>query len=382
MIFNIFVFLILLMPELVVNVPSNMRATLQSSYREARQVLTVKEGVPTPSDLSPKQVLVRVCAASINPIDWKMLKGNFSLLVKRSFPHIPGKDIAGEVVATGTQAKKFKIGDKVYGTLQPCDGSFAEYARCDESMISFKPSNLSMVEAAAVPLACGTSYQALFKRVTPPVSKDTKILILGGATATGLYALQLARAVGATVTVTSSLRNLPLFEKLGLEPVDTKSGPNDSEKRLFYINYREKDFGVELKGENYDVVYDCIGGNEHFKAAKNVLKPGGSFITIVGDDKTSVISVKSLICTAFQLFQRNICAFFTNCGQKYIFHLFSPTQKTLDEIREKFVETGKVIPLIDSVFDWQRDGTEAVHMLYDKCKSGAAQGKLVLKISD
>lgn len=197
------------------NIPSVMRAAQQSGFGEVRDVLTLRDDVPVPRVLSSKQVLVRVHAASINPIDWKTLNGNLSFIARFSFPHTPGKDVAGVVVDVGSGVKRFQIGDKVYGNLGMNDGSYAEYVRADESLFSIKPKNLTMVEAAAVPLACETSYQAFFTKASPPVGPGSKVLVVGGTTATGLFAIQLAKAVGAHVTVTSSKRNFALLEKLG-----------------------------------------------------------------------------------------------------------------------------------------------------------------------
>jgi len=196
-------------------IPSVMKAAQQNGFGDVRDVLTLREDVPVPRELSPKQVLVRVHAASINPIDWKVLNGNMSLITRFQFPHIPGKDVAGVVVDTGSNVKRFKVGDKVYGNLGMTDGSFAEYTRGDESSFALKPNNLTMEEAAAIPLACETSYQALFNKASPPIGTGSKILIAGGSTSTGLYAIQLAKAVGAYVTTTCSKRNVGLMEKLG-----------------------------------------------------------------------------------------------------------------------------------------------------------------------
>ena len=198
------------------SIPTMMKAAQQIDYGEARNVLTLRDDVPVPRELSSKQILVRVHAASINPADWKLLNGNLTLISRFSFPHIPGKDIAGAVVDVGSAVKRFEIGDKVYGNLGMSSGSYAEYLRADESMFALKPKNLTMEEAAAIPLACETSYQALFNKATPPVGTGTKVFICGGSTATGLFAIQLAKTVGAQVATTCSQRNLTLLEKLGL----------------------------------------------------------------------------------------------------------------------------------------------------------------------
>nr|QGA89362.1 putative fatty alcohol dehydrogenase [Chilo suppressalis] len=363
-------------------VPSVMRAAQQTGFGNVREVLKLSDDVHVPYELEPKQVLVQVYAASINPIDWKTLNGNLSLITRFSFPHIPGKDVAGIVVATGLHAERFCIGDGVYGNLGMSDGSYAEYVRVDESLLSKKPNNITMEEAAAIPLACGTSYQALFNKVSPPLGRQSKILILGGSTATGLYALQLAKATGAFVTVTSSQRNFNLLESLGFSLVHGKPNPDADEKQLHVIDYNEKDFGRELKGEDYDVVYDCVGGRQQWVSAKQVLKRNGQFITIVGDDPKTVLSLKSIISFSSKLIGRKFLSFFGCSHYNYVFHTHEPKSSDLDEIRTKYIETKKVRPLIDTIFDWKKDGIEALYSLYEKSKSGKAQGKLVLRIAD
>jgi len=199
-------------------IPSVMKAAQQNGYGDARNVLTLRDDVPVPRELSSKQILVRVHAASINPVNWKILNGNLSLIARLSFPHIPGNDIAGVVVDIGSGITRFKVGDKVYGNLGLTGGSYAEYARGNESLFAIKPNNLTMEEAAAIPLACETTYQAFLNKSSPLVGPGTKVLICGGSTACGLFGIQLAKAVGAHVTATCSQRNFGLMKKLGLYP--------------------------------------------------------------------------------------------------------------------------------------------------------------------
>ena len=196
-------------------IPSVMKAAQQTNYGDVRDVLTLRDDVPVPRQLSAKQVLVRVHAASINPADWKLLNGNLSIVSRYAFPHIPGSDLAGVIVDVGSEVRRFRLGDEVYGTLGIQGGSYAEYARADESSLALKPTNLSMEEAAAVPLAAETSYGVLFHRLSPPVGRGMKIFICGGGSGTGHFAVQLAKAAGATVATTCSARNFPLMERFG-----------------------------------------------------------------------------------------------------------------------------------------------------------------------
>ncbi|CAF1006753.1 unnamed protein product [Adineta ricciae] len=362
--------------------PTKMLAAQQTGYGEVRNVITLGNEVPVPRQLSSNQILVKVYAASINPVDWKLLNGNMSLIIRPSFPHIPGKDVAGVVVDIGASVKRFQIGDEVYGNLHMDDGSYAEYVRGNEGNFALKPKNLSMIEAAAVPLACETSYQALFVKTSPPVGAQTKVFICGGATATGLYAIQMAKAVGAHVATTCSQRNFNVMEKVGYKIVQDVNEVNDDPQQLLVIDYNSKNFGDILKDQNYDLVYDCVGGEQQWIAAKQILRQGGQFVTIAGDDPEASVSLKSAVTIGPRLLSRKLGSVFGSSHHGYIFHLLSPVSSELDLIRSEFIETGKVKSLIDTVFDWRTEGVEALYKLYEKSKSGKAQGKLILKIAD
>lgn len=364
------------------NVPSFMTAAQQTNYGNVRDVLTLDDHVPVPRELTPKQVLIRVHAASMNPADWKLLYGNVSLVIRYSFPHIPGGDVAGVVVAIGSAVERFRIDDQVYGNLGTGGGSYAQYARADESMLALKPNNLTMEEAAAIPLACETSYGALFHKCTPPVGNGTKLLICGGSSATGLFAIQLAKAAGASVATTCSSRNIFLIEKLGYEITRSKSDWTNANNQILVIDYKEKDFGEELEGDNYDIVYDCVGGQQHWMSAQKILKRGGIFITLVGDDPNTVLSFKWIANTASSLINRKFWSVFGSAHHNYIMHAHKQTSQNLDDIRINYIENGKVKPLIDQVYDWRKDGVEVLFSLYEKSKSGTSQGKLILKIAD
>jgi NADPH:quinone reductase-like Zn-dependent oxidoreductase len=129
-------------------------------------------------------------------------------------------------------------------------------------------------------------------------------------------------------------------------------------------------------------VYDCVGGEQQWTSAQQVLKQNGQFITIVGDDTKTVMSLKSIASMGSSLVNRKFWSVFGAAHHNYILHLVNPTFQGLDDIRTKYIETGKVKPLIDTIFDWRKNGVEALYSLYEKSKSGKAQGKLVLKIAD
>ncbi|CAF2844295.1 unnamed protein product [Rotaria sp. Silwood2] len=364
------------------SIPLVMKAAEQSNFGEIREVLTLRGDVKVPRKLSSKQILVRVYAASINPADWKLLNGNLWPITRFSFPHIPGTDVAGVVVDIGSAVERFQIGDKVYGNVGINGGSYAEYVCGNESMFALKPRNLTMEEAAAVPVACETSYQALFNKVSPRVGAGTKIFICGGSSATGFFAIQLAKAVGAQVATTCSERNFNLLKKLGYTITENKDEMNNDPQKILVIDYNAKDFGQELKGQNYDVVYDCVGGQQQWISARQILKIGGQFITIVGDDTNPVLSFKWIATIGSSVINRKFWSIFSSAHHAYIYHGLYQTPDDLDDIRTTYIETGKVKPLIDTVYDWRKDGVEALYLPYEKTRSGKAQGKLILKIDD
>lgn len=151
---------------------------------------------------------------------------------------------------------------------------------------------------------------------------------------------------------------------------------------MHVIDYNAKDFGEELKGENYDVVYDCVGGEEQWIAAQKILKRGGSFVTIVGDDKKSEVTLKAVASVGSSLINRKFWSVFGSSHHNYIFLLLNQRYEEFDDLRTNYIETNKVKPVIDTIFDWRKDGVEALYSLYEKSKSGKAQGKLILQIAD
>jgi NADPH:quinone reductase-like Zn-dependent oxidoreductase len=169
---------------------------------------------------------------------------------------------------------------------------------------------------------------------------------------------------------------------LGYKITQQKEEMNNDPQQLLVIDYNSKDFGQELQGENYDVVYDCVGGQQQWTSAQQILKQGGQFITIVGDDTKSVISFKSIATVGSSIINRIFWSVFSSDHHGYIIHFLNQIPEELDDIRINYIETNKVKPLIDTVYDWEKDGIEALYSLYEKSRSGKAQGKLIVKISN
>lgn len=224
------------------------------------EVLTEVD-VPLPS-VGPGQVLVRVAAAGINPADAAIRQGQFKLFIRRPFPLVIGSDIAGTVHKIGAGATHFAVGEPVHGLLPLLDtGGYATYALIDEASLAPIPEGLSMHEAAAVPLAALTAYQALVERGA--LSAGQRVLITGASGGVGTFAVQIAKAVGARAVTLTSLGNIDLVKRLGADE-----------------SFDYTDSGVLRRIEPVDVVLDCARSLSIVRAT-GLLKPGGTLISVV-----------------------------------------------------------------------------------------------------
>ena|ERR1039458_2488917 len=217
------------------------------------EVLTCEEiDKPTPKE---KEVLIKVHAAAVNPLDFHMLKGGpaiFRLLFGRAKLKHPGVDCAGVVEAVGPEVMQFKAGDSVFGT---CYGAFAEYAVAPDSKLAPKPANVSFENAAALPVAALTALQGLRKH--GKIQPGQNILINGASGGVGTFAVQLGKIFGAKVTAVCSARNAELVRSLGADRI---------------IDYAQEDFSTGTA--RYDVILD-LAGNHPFSVCQRVMTPHG-----------------------------------------------------------------------------------------------------------
>ncbi|KAG4914449.1 2-methylene-furan-3-one reductase [Glycine soja] len=247
-------------------IPTHTKAWYYSEHGSPGDVLKLDPNWPLPQQLKDDQVLIKVIAASINPVDYKRMHGEF----KDTDPHlpiVPGYDVAGIVVKVGGEVKKFKVGDEVYGDINEqglsnlkIHGTLSEYTIAEERLLAHKPSNLSFIEAASIPLALETANEG-FEHAHFSAGKS--ILVLGGAGGVGNYVIQLAKQVykASMIAATASTGKLELLRELGVDlPID----------------YTKENF--EDLPEKYDLVYDVVGqGDRAFKAVKE----DGKVVTIV-----------------------------------------------------------------------------------------------------
>jgi NADPH:quinone reductase-like Zn-dependent oxidoreductase len=235
-----------------------MKAFLIRKYKSPLELAEV----PIP-EVGPQDVLVKVAAASLNQLDEMLRVGTFRATLPYKLPLTLGNDFAGEVVEIGREVRKFKVGDYVFGKPnQSRIGTFAEFIAADQNDIALKPPSISMVEAASIALVGLTAWQALVEQ--GKVAPGHRVLIHGGAGGVGAIAIQVAKALGATVATTASAANASFVKDLGADIV---------------IDYSRQDFSKMLK--DFDLVLDSRGGSTLMKSLQ-VLRTGGLAIGIAG----------------------------------------------------------------------------------------------------
>lgn len=237
-----------------------MKAIILKEFGDINNLELVDLPIPEPGD---GEVLIKVKAIGVNPIDIKTRKGlGFGPRLKDQMPIILGWDVAGEVLKVGTNTTEFKIGDEVFGMINiPGQGkAYAEYVTAPEINLALKPSNCTYIQAASTPLAFLTAWQVLV--TNGAIKKDEKVLIHAASGGVGHFAVQIAKSIGAYVIGTSSSKNREFVLSLGADE---------------HIDYKNQKFEEILK--DIDFVFDTIGGENYSKSLK-VLKKGGRIITI------------------------------------------------------------------------------------------------------
>ena len=323
-----------------------MKAIVYHNYGSPDVLKCVEIEKPTPGD---NEVLIRVRAASVNPLDWHFMRGSpylVRLMTGLRKPKIPrlGVDVAGEVEAVGGNVTQFKPGDAVFGG---CRGAFAEYVCAAERGVVMKPDNLTFEEAASVNIAAITALQAL--RDHGRIQSGQKVLINGAAGGVGTFAVQIARSFGADVTGVCSTRNVDMVRSIGANRV---------------LDYTQQDF--TKSGNRYDLILDSIG-NHSLSACRRVLKPKGSCVMVGGGPEGGLLGpligmVKPLLLSRF-------------VSQSFVMMLAKPSKEDLNILRE-LMETGKVKPVIDRRYSLS-EVPEAIRYL----EKGHAQGKVVITFS-
>jgi len=309
-------------------------------------------------ELRDDDVLIQIHAASVNALDTKIKSGEFKLILPYRLPLILGNDVAGRVVRVGPRVRSFKPGDEVYA--RPDDdriGTFAEFIAVKESSLALKPGNLSMVEAASLPLVALTAWQVLVE--TARLKRGQKVLIHAGSGGVGTIAIQLAKHLGAFVATTTSAGNIDWVKALGADVV---------------IDYKKQDFATALR--DYDVVMNSLG-NEELKKSLQVLKPGGHLISISGPPTPAFAVARGLawpLRQVLRLLSFGIRHKAKKNGCQYTFVFMRADGAQLREITS-LVEAGAIRPVVDKVFPFQD-----THRALDYVDSGRAKGKVVVQV--
>ena len=295
------------------------------------------------------QVLVKVVAASVNALDWHLLRAD-PFLARLSFGlfrpkhHILGADIAGRVEAVGSNVKQFKPGDEVFGDLFPCGlGGFAEYACAAEKVLVLKPAALSFEQAAAVPIAGMTALQAL--RDHGHIQPGQKVLINGAAGGVGTFAVQIAKAFGAEVTAVCGTGNLEQARSIGAD---------------YLIDYTREDF--TQNGQAYDLIL-ATNGYHPISDYKRALSPRGIYVMSGGSMK----QFKEAMLKG---------PWISMMGNKKMGNMMAKgNQKDLATVKE-LIEAGKVKPVIDRRYPLS-EVAQAIRYL----EEGHAKGKVIINVS-
>jgi NADPH:quinone reductase-like Zn-dependent oxidoreductase len=294
------------------------------------------------------EVLIKVRAASVNPLDWHFMRGTpyfVRMMTGLRKPKIArlGVDVAGQVEAVGGNVTQFKPGDEVFGS---CRGAFAEYVCTSERSLVAKPGNLTFEQAASVPVAAITALQGL--RDKGRIQPGWKVLINGAAGGVGTFAVQIAKSFGADVTGVSSTRNVDMVRSIGADRV---------------VDYTQEDF--TRSGQRYDLIFDTVG-NHSLLACRHVLNPKGTYIAVGGPAGRWFDPMADLIKTL---------ALSPFVSQKLVMFMARLSKEDLTVVRELMM-SGKVTPVIDRRYRLS-EVPEAIRYL----EAGHARGKVVIAMA-
>jgi NADPH:quinone reductase-like Zn-dependent oxidoreductase len=324
-----------------------MKAAVYTRYGPPDVVQITDVEKPVPKD---NQVLIRVHAASLNPLDWHFMRGTpyaVRIIAGLRKPKVPGLgvDVAGQVEAVGRKVSQFKLGDDVFGS---CKGAFAEYVCASESELVMKPANVTFEQAASVPVAGYTALQGL--RDKGHIQAGQKVLVNGAAGGVGTFAVQIAKSFSADVTGVCSTRNLDMVRSIGADRV---------------IDYTQEDF--TKNAQRYDLFFDGVG-NHSLSDSRRVLNPKGIYVGAGGTTDNWTIRPLVRVITSLVL------SLFGN--QKLLMVLAKPNKQDLTWMREH-MESGEITPVIDRRYNLD-EVPDAIRYL----EIGHARGKVIITLEN
>lgn len=332
-----------------------MKAFVVDRYGKKERLRAVDLPEPT---LREDEVLIQVHATAVNLLDVKIRNGEFKLILPYRVPFTLGHDVAGVVVRVGPRVRLFKAGDQVYA--RPDDfriGTFAEFVAVKEDSVAIKPRNISMEEAASLPLVGLTAWQALVEKAK--LQEGQKVFIQAGSGGVGTFAIQLAKHLGATVATTTGTGNVALVKSLGADVV---------------IDYKKDAFEAHLSG--YDVVLNSQDGQTLAKSL-GVLKPGGRLISISGPPDpqfANEINAPWLVRQVMRVLSFGVRRQAQRLGVDYAFLFMKASGNQLRQITP-LIESGAIRPVIDKVFPFESTNDALAYV-----ESGRAKGKVVIKV--
>ncbi|HEY6971206.1 MAG TPA: NAD(P)-dependent alcohol dehydrogenase [Candidatus Angelobacter sp.] len=323
-----------------------MKAIVYHNYGSPDVLKFEEVEKPVPKD---NEVLLKVRAASVNPLDWHFMRGEPYLArimaggLRKPKTGRLGADVAGQVEAVGRSVTQFNPGDEVFGT---CRGALAQYVCAPESRLVMKPNTISFEQAASVPVAALTALRGL--RNNGHVQPGYKVLINGAAGGVGTFAVQMAKSFGADVTGVCSTRNVEMIRSLGADHV---------------VDYTQADF--TKTEQRYDVILDNMT-NHPLSAIRRILKPRGIFAAVGGSSGPWMLEFLAL------LFKMLLLSGFSK--RKWSMVMAKANKEDLNAICQ-LIETGKVKPVIDRSYQLS-EAPEAIRYL----ETGHARGKVVVTI--
>ncbi|KYC38813.1 zinc-binding alcohol dehydrogenase [Scytonema hofmannii PCC 7110] len=292
-----------------------------------------------PPKIQPTELLVKVRASCINPVDWKIRKGMLKFITGNKFPIILGFDLSGDVVEVGSQVKQFKPGDAIYANVGVKGGAYAEFTAVPETSAALKPTNMTYEEAASVPVAGLTALQSL--RDLGNIQPGHAVLVNGASGGVGTYAVQIAKALGAEVTAICSTKNVDLVKSLGADRI---------------VDYTQQDFTEETL--QYDIILDAVA-KQSFSSCQKVLKPNGTYVTTLPSFESVVKNILTVILPGKKA--RNVLAV--------------PRTQDLAYLKE-LSEVGKLRTIIDRTYPLQE-----IVAAHTYSESERAVGKIAIRLS-
>ncbi len=332
-----------------------MKAYILDAYGKGNRLRLGDRPAPV---VGPDDVLVEIHAAALNVIDSKIRNGEFKLILPYKPPFVLGADFAGIVKQVGANVTRFAVGDAVYGSpRQGRIGTFAELIAVDQADVALKPVNLSMEEAASIPLVGLTAWQVLVERAK--LKRGQKVLIHAGSGGVGTFAIQLAKHLGLHVATTAGTSNLDLVRALGADTV---------------IDYKTQDFAELVSG--YDVALNSLDGKTLAKSL-DTLKPGGKLISISGPPDPAFARQQGLnwgLRLVMRLLSAGIRAKARRREISYSFLFMQASGEQLATIAT-LIEGGEIRPVVDRVFPFA-----ALNDAMAYIDTGRAKGKVVVSI--